>query len=45
MLPPTCHLQTAFLSTQAKAQLVDHQESKHPKATFADCFPTYTEKE
>ena len=28
-----------FTSTKMKAQLVGHWETKHPKNTYADCFP------
>jgi len=33
-----------FPMTQSKVQLSEHADSKHPKAAFAECFPTYVEK-
>ena len=32
----------SFPGTMSKSQLTEHQESKHPKSTFAACYPTFT---
>ncbi|WIA13555.1 hypothetical protein OEZ86_006815 [Tetradesmus obliquus] len=32
---------TTFVCTSKEQQLKDHQENKHPKATFEQCFPDY----
>ena len=32
--------QTEFLATQSTQQLQGHVDAKHPKLTFAQCFPT-----
>jgi hypothetical protein len=33
---------TPFQSVKMKQQLKDHWESKHPKLSFAECFPGET---
>lgn len=38
---PSPIVQAAFLSTQSKKQLQEHQEAKHPKDTFEKCFPDF----
>eukprot|EP00878_Enallax_costatus_P001131 GHUV01001268.1.p1 GENE.GHUV01001268.1~~GHUV01001268.1.p1 ORF type:complete len:102 (+),score=15.99 GHUV01001268.1:121-426(+) len=30
---------TQFICTSKEQQLKDHQENKHPKSTFEQCFP------
>ena len=30
---------TPFTSTKMKLQLKEHWEARHPRNTFADCFP------
>ncbi|KAF8060025.1 hypothetical protein HT031_004963 [Scenedesmus sp. PABB004] len=32
---------TTFICTSKEQQLKDHQENKHPKSTFEQCFPDY----
>lgn len=32
--------QTEFLASQSNAQLQGHVDAKHPKLSFAQCFPT-----
>ena len=29
------------MATQSRVQLAGHQESKHPKNSFSECFPTF----
>lgn len=37
-----CHVcLTQFVCTSKEQQLKDHQENKHPKSTFEQCFPDY----
>ena len=33
----------AFTSVKMKAQFIEHQQTKHPKNTFAECFPSYVD--
>ena len=35
---------TAMNAKSARKMLQEHVDSKHAKATFAQCFPTYTEE-
>ncbi|KAM7453497.1 hypothetical protein BLSTO_05754 [Blastocystis sp. subtype 1] len=35
-----CHIcRTEFMASQSNEQLQGHVDNKHPKNTFADCFP------
>jgi hypothetical protein len=37
-----CHVcLTQFVCTSKEQQLKDHQENKHPKSTFEQCFPDF----
>lgn len=38
-------VQSAFAENQAKRQLMEHVDAKHPKMTFPECFPGYEEEE
>jgi hypothetical protein len=33
-----------FMNTSTKVTLLQHQENKHPKNTFVDCFPAHVDK-
>ncbi|CAG9463593.1 unnamed protein product [Pedinophyceae sp. YPF-701] len=34
---------TQFMCTAAKRMLQEHVDGKHPKKTFEECFPDFTE--
>jgi hypothetical protein len=33
-----------FICTSSEAKLKEHSDAKHPKQTFAECFPGYVPK-